>query len=319
MNIFYKNFYSQIFSIILFLSVIFYGEKSHSSQDIWFIDLQCVSWNCASCSNFEKISYFQLDDEGKWRHSDAVTFYETVSPDIPLIFFTPGYTSTSEDTVNAGMNLARLCGNEHPYRLVLWNWPAKRVYPGLAEDIRAKIPVAAASGLYMAMFLKKLPPKSQVSLYSFSFGARVVCDAVESLGDSRPEGMRISLVLSAAATDYFWLSENGRHLNVPRLIDRALILCNMHDRALRFYPLLYGDGSRPDALGRFGAPRCAISPEYRGKFESVDVGIYVGAQHKTQLHMDTPAFRQRIGKYLFFDETILPVSACEPVRGTENL
>ena len=284
--------------IIALFSIL--AARSAFTHDIWYIDSQSVSWTCATEADFSRISYFRLD-ENRWQRSDAAEFYETHSPEIPLVIFVPGYSATPADIVEEGMKLSALCAQKNiPCRMVFWGWPARRVYTPLPEDIRAKLPVTAASARYLAMFLRRLPPGSSVSMFGFSFGARIICDAVELLRNSCPPEIRIRLVLAAPASDRNWLGEHCRHADVPKIAEKTLILCNANDRALRFYPRLYADGSRPEALGRLGPHYCTISPEFRSKIETVDVGPYVGGQHRTLPYMDTPPFRRRMGTYLLF-------------------
>ena len=270
-----------------------------AEQDIWMIDTHQAPWNCATQAGFEKTVYYQLVGN-RWVRSNADMFFETQSPEVPLVLFSPGYTSTTSDTVEIGMTLVRLYKPGQNCRTVFWNWPAEKIRLRLARDIREKIAVTTANGKYMSMFLQQLKPESQVCIIGFSFGNRILCDAVEQLEGSRPDGMRIHLVLTASATDRGWLATGSRHGNIPHLAEKILILYNPADRALKFYPFLYGNGTRPDALGRFGPPIARISPEYRDKIEAVNVQPYVGKNHLTIYHLQTLVFRQRMNDYLFF-------------------
>ena len=271
-----------------------------AGQDIWLIDTRQTPWNCATETGFEKTVYYQLIDH-RWVRSDAETFFETQFPDVPLVLFSPGYTSTTSDTVEVGMSLVRLYNPEQNCRTVFWNWPAEKIRLPLGRDIREKIAVTEASAVYLAMFLRRLQPESQVCMIGFSFGNRIICDAVKRLGDDRPDGMRLHLVLTASATDYCWFASGSRHGEVPRLAEKILILYNPADRALQFYPLLYGNGSRPDALGRFGPPMARIAPEYRDHIEAINVQLYLGNRHRTIYYLQTSVFRQRMNDYLFFE------------------
>lgn len=271
------------------------------NQDIWLVDTHPASWTRATPNEFAKIRYFRLTPQG-WVRSDAATFFETQIPDLPLIVYSPGYTSTFSDTVRIGGQLVSLFDAGRPCRVVFWHWPSERVRRGIAKDIRAKIPVGNANGAYMAMFLQNLQPQSQVGIVAFSFGNRIVCDAVERIGVTGHADLRIRMVLAASATDYYAFAENGSHGNVPKTAERMLILYNPRDRALKFYPLLYGCGSGVDALGRYGPPARAIQSEYRRRIEAVNVQTSVGPRHRTVSHIGTPAFRSRIGTYLFFDD-----------------
>lgn len=291
-----------MFMVLCFLFSLFgTGTYVVAGQDIWLVDTHHAPWNNATKEGFAKVVYYQLDGH-RWVRSDAETFFETQSPEVPLVLLSPGYTSTTSDTIEVGMALVRLYESNQNCRTVFWSWPAEKIRLRLARDIRDKIHVAAASGGYMAMFLNRLKPDSQVCMIGFSFGNRIICDAVEKLGDDRPAGMRIHLVLTASATDRGWLATGSRHGNVPRLADKILILYNPADRALSFYPLLYGNGSRPDALGSFGPPLARIAQEYRGRIEAVNVQPYIGRNHLTLYHLQTPIFRLRMNDYLFFDD-----------------
>lgn len=286
------------------------GERA---QEIWFLDSYGMSWNNANEENFEKLKYYKLEGRS-WVLSDAQTFFETQDPEEPLIVFVPGYTSTTKDTVEVGMTMVRHFDPKKPARVVLWNWPALKRYCSLGHDIRAKMPVASASSDYLVMLLRKVKPESKVCIYGFSFGNRIVLDTVERLGTERPEGMRIRLVLGSAATDRSFLAYRHRNGNVPALSEKILVFYNPVDRALIFYPLIYGDGSRPQALGLNGASLCSIRPEYRNRFEMVNLFPEVGVRHITVVLMRSPAFRQRIGTYFFFDgETHTGASTIEEI------
>lgn len=287
-----------VYFILIVVSSV--GYRCFADQDIWLIDTHQAPWNNASEAGFARAVYYQLVGN-KWVRSDAESFFETQITDVPLVVFSPGYTSTTSDTVEVGMSLVRLYKPGQDCRTVFWNWPAEKNRCRLAPDIRDKINVTAASGDYMAMFLNRLKPDTKVCMVGFSFGNRILCDAVVRLGDDRPDGMRIHLVLTAAATDRCSLVSGARHGEVPRLAEKILILFNPADSALRFYPLLYGNGSRPDALGRFGPPMASIAPEYRHRIEAFNVQPYVGSHHLTVYHLQTPVFRRGMNDYLFFD------------------
>jgi hypothetical protein len=286
-------------TILFLIAVSLNTCQCFAEQDVWLIDTHQAPWTHASEAGFEKVVYYQLVDN-RWVRSDAESFFETQNPEVPLVVFFPGYTSTTSTTIEVGMSLVRMYKSEQKCRTVFWNWPSEKIRLRLAPDIRDKISIAEASGDYLAMFLNRLNPESQVCMLGFSFGNRIICDAVANLGDNRPDRMQIHLVLTAAATDWHWLMTGARHGDIPRLAEKILILYNPADRALKFYPFLYGDGSCPEALGRFGPPLSGIAPEYRNRIEAVNVQHYIGGRHLTIWHLQTPIFRQRMNDYLFF-------------------
>ena len=297
-----KAFYVFLLMIVIKMAC---SCEALAEHDIWLVDTHQASWHQASEESFERFVYYQLIDN-KWVKSDTETFYATQDPAIPLVVFSPGYTSTISDTTEVGMALVRLYKPEQECRTVFWCWPAEKIRCRLAPDIREKISVAAASGDYLAMFLRRLKAESKVCMIGFSFGNRIICDTTEKMHDDQPEGMQIHLVLTAAANDRIWLASGSRHGNVPQVAKKILVLYNPVDAALKFYPLLYGNGSRPDALGRFGPPTSFILPEFRERIEAINVKAYVGKNHRTVYYLHTPIFRQRMNAYLFFGETESP-------------
>lgn len=284
------------------LCCLFLSGNVYGNQDVWIVDTHPASWTRPNESEFVKIRYRHLEDN-RWVSSDAATFLETHSPEIPLIVFTPGYTATLSDTLQVWRTMTRKLDRGKPCRIVMWNWPSEKVQQRLIPDIRAKIPVAAANGRYMAWFLSSLPENSKVCLLGFSFGNRIMSDAVQHLGDDKPEGMRIHLVLVAPATDANSLGEGRKHGNVPKTAEKILVFYNHSDFRLHFYPHLYGPSYRTESLGKLGPPMRLISPEYRDRIEAVNLNPYVGCYHRTLMHLETPAFRHRAARYLLFDET----------------
>ncbi len=284
-----------------FILCVFAVQIAWAAQDVWIVDSHAASWTRATDEAYAKITYTQLD-ENRWQRKDAAAFAETLSKDVPLVIYVPGYTTTMDDLVSIGMCMVRAYGPGRTARTVFWNWPSERVTGGLGNDIRGKIYVAQANAEYLAKFLKSLPADTKVSLVAFSFGTRVACDAVENLKDSMPENLHVRMVLMGAATDYAALGEKYRNADVPKIAEKILVLYNPDDRALHFYPRLYGGRGGPEALGKCGPPRNLILPEFRDRVEGVNVNPYVGPKHQTILHLSTPAFRNRMGTYLFFED-----------------
>jgi len=272
------------------------------NHDIWRIDLRPVAHLTACEHNFSKLRYFRLENN-RWQPSDAETFFDTQCADMPLIVFAQGYSLTSQETTQVGLTLVRHFDPKKPCRVVLWDWYSDKRDKHLRRDLRSKIPVGYNTANYLALFLQKTKPQSKVCLFGFSFGCRIICDAVEALRTSghRPEGLRLHLVLSGAATDQHWFAQGQRHGNVPEIVERVLVTYNSDDWVLRLYPLMYHIRSEARALGLKGLPMRNIAPEYRDRFENINVERYIGHKHQTRYHMRTPAFQSRISKYFFFE------------------
>jgi len=271
-------------------------------QDIWRVDLHAVAYLSASEQHFPQLTYYRWENN-QWGASDAETFFATQQPEIPLIIFVPGYTSTTQQTTRVGLGVVRNFDPNKPCRVVFWDWYSDKNTERIRRDVREKLPIVGNTSDYLALFLQKLKPQSKVCLFGFSFGSRIVCLAVETLRKSglQPERLRLHLVLSGAATDQNWFAQGQRHGRVPEIVEKILITYNPDDWALRFYPLMYNHRDRVSALGFTGLPMQSIAPEFRAKFENIDINRYIGTEHKTLSHVQTPVFRSRINTYFFFE------------------
>jgi len=271
-------------------------------QDIWRVDLHAVARLAAGEQHFSKLAYYRWENN-RWVASDAETFFNTQQPEIPLIVFAPGYTSTTQQTTKVGLGVVRNFDPNKPCRVVFWDWYADRGVGNIRCDVRSKLPIINNTANYLALFLQTLKPQSKVCLFGFSFGSRIVCNAVETLrkNDRQPEGLRLRLVLSGAATDQNWFARGQRHSKVPEIVEKILITYTSDDWVLQFYPMMYNFRDRAPALGFKGLPIQSIAPEFRSKFENININRYIGKEHKTLVHVQTPVFRNRINTYFFFD------------------
>ena len=271
-------------------------------QDIWRVDSHAVARLAAGEQHFAKLAYYRWENN-RWQASDAETFFNTQQPDIPLIIFAPGYSVTTQQITQLGLSIAQNFDPDKPCRLVLWSWYADRGIGNIRRDIRSKLPIVHNTADYLALFLQKVNPQSKVCLFGFSFGSRIICNAVEAwrTQDPQPERLRLRLVLSGAATDQDWFAQGHQHGKVPEVTEKILITYNSNDWALRFYPFLYNYRHRPTALGLRGLPMQSVAPELRSRFENVDVNPYIGNRHETLSHVQTTVFRSRINTYFFFE------------------
>ena len=271
-------------------------------QDIWRVDLYTAAYFPASERYFSHLAYYRWENN-HWAASDAETFFRTQQPEIPLIIFAPGYTSTTSRTTQVGLGIVQSFDPNKPCRVIFWDWYSDRGPGNIRRDVRSKLPIANNAGVYLALFLQNLKPQSKVCLFGFSFGSRIVCHAAETLrrNDQRPEGLRLNLVLSGAATDQNWFARGQQHSRVPEIVEKILVTYNPDDWVLRFYPLMYNFRDKAPALGFKGLPMWCIPPEFRAQFENINVQRNIGKEHQTLFHVRTPAFQSRINTYFFFE------------------
>jgi hypothetical protein len=273
-----------------------------NKQDIWRVDLRPVARLKAGEQHFAKLKFHRWV-ENRWQPSDRETFFETQQAELPLIVFVPGYNLTTRETTQVGLGLVRNFDPEKPCRIIFWDWFSDRGPGNIRRDVRSKLPIVNNTAGFLSLFLQKVEPQSKVCLFGFSFGCRIACQAVEMLRQSeqQPEGMRLHLVLSGAATDQNWFAKGQQHGKTPEIIEKILITYNPDDWVLRFYHLMYECGYRPTALGYEGLPVRSIAPEFRERFENINVNRSTGDEHQTLLHVRSPAFQSRINTYFFFE------------------
>jgi len=296
------------FPIVLLLLILSKTQAAmvvvpNENQDIWRVDLHALARLNASEQHFPKLKFYRWINR-RWTVSDAETFFDTQKPEHPLIIFAQGYSLTTPETTQVGLGVVRTFDPNKPCRVVFWDWYSD--WGGIINirrDVRSKIPIADNAARYLALFLETLEPESKVCLFGFSFGARIVCHAVEALrkNDRVPDGLRLRLVLAGAASDRDWFAKGQRHEKVPQIVEKILVTYSPNDWVLRFYPLIYDFRCHVTALGLEGLPMRHIAPEYRDRFENVNVNRYIGNEHKTLLHVQTPAFRSRVNTYFFFE------------------
>lgn len=271
-------------------------------QNIWRVDLRSVAQLTDCSRHFDKLKFYRWNNKC-WQPSDAETFFSTHRADVPLIFFLPGFTSTTPQTTQVGLSIVQTFDPDKPCRVVFWDWLSDRGTTGLRRDVQSKIPIIGNTAGYLSLCLQKLEPQSKVCLFGFSFGCRIACHAAEKLRKSglQPDGQRLHLVLSGAATDQNWFGKGQQHGKTPEIIEKILVTYNPDDWVLRYYPLMYSIGCNPAALGLEGLPMRSIAPEFRDRFENVNVSRYIGDAHQTLPHVRCPAFQSRVNTYFFFE------------------
>jgi hypothetical protein len=160
----------------------------------------------------------------------------------------------------------------------------------------------------VAWLINRTRPGVPLDLIGFSFGARVVTGSLELLGggclagqvlpDRTPGHAPIRVMLAAAALDSDWLLPGHRDGLALGQVERMLVSIDPADRALHFYPRLYGRGG-PEALGSCG-PEC---PEHLGpqavKLDLVDVQCEVGKVHDWSNYASAYSLMSRLGWYAF--------------------
>ena len=194
--------------------------------------------------------FCQVLENGAWRVADVSEFYSGNSPERPTVVWAHGFQTDIATAANdsfvlaASIARARLAtGTNRAYRIVVWKWASERTGARLRVDAVMKEQIAENEGRYLANFIGGISNDNNVSFLGFSFGARVVGSALQTLACS-PNGYanssrsgRISLILASAGCDY-GAFDYGRYARGSKLPSYVLNVYNPADGALRFYPFV---------------------------------------------------------------------------------
>jgi hypothetical protein len=261
---------------------------------------------------------------GEWLPSSSDEFVAAAHhEDLPTCFWIHGnwvdhYTAAAEGW-RVYEALKRYAPSECRFRFVIWSWPATQSQ-GALRDVRAKAVCSDLHAYYLARLLRQLPSSAQVSVWGFSYGARLGAGALHLLGGgslagrtltaaespgsppwadaaSSPHPRRLRGVLLAPGAESCSLAAGQRHGQALQVVEQLLVLYNSRDSVLHWYPLLYGLRG-PTALGHTGV--AGYLAENRGKVSQIDAAAWIGNQHDWQPYLDSPALMGRAAPLLLF-------------------
>ena len=250
----------------LFASLLLaFSVPSLKAADAWFADTR------PGAASFSRL------EADAWMPSTDREFLETFDSAAPLVVVVHGNWMSLAEAKAHGKVLHQRSRNIGPHRLLVWSWPSDRIGTRLRQDVQTKASRADAQSKHLIALLRSLPADSRVSLVGFSFGAKLVCNALQNYGEESSTH-RIRTVLLAAAMDQASLQPGNQYGNALAATEKMLVHVNRFDSRLRFYPLLNGCGG-PEAVGREGINRHGMSAEAMGKIRSVSVNRLIGSKH----------------------------------------
>ena len=259
------------------------------ADDVWFIDTRSAQVTPDGKIGFlsvEKLSSTP-DSSKQWMPSSLDEFLRTHDPEKPMVIMIHGNLMPRPEARSHGLAFYRYSRKIGDHRLVVWCWPSEKQYCRIRPDAQTKAIRADTQGPCLAAFLREFgsaKPNSKVSILGFSYGAKVMCKALDILGreqESSERGnnaLRIRPILLAAAMDRSSLAPRHNYGHALDMVDEMLIHVNRNDKTLRFYPLLFRLHG-PQAIGKEGVSLAGVSPENRRKVKSVRVDHLIGEDH----------------------------------------
>ena len=143
--------------------------------------------------------YLYRMEAGAWV-AKSVDDFATTNGAFATIVYAHGYQTDMTDATQdaaafkATLDAARQSvGAERPFRLVVWKWNSERDTARIRIDAQEKAFLADYSGKALGRFLGGLDPNGDLALVGFSFGARVVGSALQTLAISNVENAVVDL------------------------------------------------------------------------------------------------------------------------------
>jgi hypothetical protein len=287
------------------------ARADNGPQQVWLISSRQAPCEPSACGGETRLGYWLLGPGNQWVPASLDAFLATDSAAVPTVIFIHGNRVDADRAVCDGrlvLGPLTAAARGRPFRFVFFSWPADRLSGGPREDAQCKALRSDAQSYYLAWLMNRMHAGTPVDLIGFSFGARVITGALEMLGggcvagqvlaDRTPGHGPIRVMLVAAALDSDWLLPTHRDGLALGQVERMLVSVDPVDRALHFYPRLYGRGG-PEALGACG-PDC---PEQLGpraaKIELVNVECEVGKVHDWNNYASACSLASRLGWYAF--------------------
>ncbi|MBQ7814845.1 MAG: hypothetical protein IJ387_10185, partial [Thermoguttaceae bacterium] len=134
--------------------------------------------------------YLYRLEGGAWVAKDVADFYADAA-EFATVVYAHGYqTDMTDATRDAAAFKAVLAaarqnvGADRAFRLVVWKWNSERDAARIRIDAQSKASLADWSGKALGRFLGGLDANADFALVGFSFGARVVGSALETLAQN---------------------------------------------------------------------------------------------------------------------------------------
>ena len=282
---------------------------SRPQDEIWLVSTRHIG--CLESGAAPDFRTQRYDAQLGWQPSDIGELFRPASADQILVIYVHGNRVPSSAVACEGRFVYRLLASQvddtASIRFVIWSWPSAQVR-GQLRDVRVKAQRTETDGYCLGWFLTQLPESQRVSLFGYSFGARIATGAMHLVGGGRLSGWALpphkevslntrAVVLAAALHDY-WLRPGGYHDQAVSHLDFLLNLHNCCDPVLKRYARLYKH-SHAAALGFSGMYTGDLGPVAR-RIEQQDVCGIVQRSHAAIHYLENSRLRRRIQDVLLW-------------------
>lgn len=270
-------------------------------NEIWQINTRQLP----PCRANPRPRVYQLEENGS-RCWEPRSVEELLAPyDGIVVVFVHGNRMEAQNALNRGMMYYRCLTACHgpKVRFIIWSWPSQQIH-GQLKDIRVKAQRADCEGAYVAWFLNQLLDEQPTSLIGYSYGARVLANAMHLLrrGGTRQMALdrerQMRVVFNAPAMASRDLSHGGRYRLATTQIDRMLMLYNSRDPILKRYALV-APRRHPHALGYTGLTSAIPGG---AKIRQINVAPVVGRSHYEPRYLQNPGLLAEMRRCLLWQQ-----------------
>ncbi len=282
-------------------------------DSLWMVRSRCLCCSCGDKQKNPEFRFWRHEGNCGWQETDWSDWTAAEPPGTVTVIYVHGNRVEEGDAAGRGWAayraLVREAADSGPIRFVIWAWPSAKL-PGLRpkRDVQVKAARTPCQSYRLAHFLTQLNPDTQLGLWGYSFGARIISGALHlteggALGclqsdgsDARPaHSVRVAML--AAAMDNDWWLPGHHHERAWSAVDRLCLLYNTCDPVLRFYPRL--DRRCPaQALGYTGFDWPASLGDDAWRLEQADVCCEIGKTHDEHAYLASDAVMRRVSETL---------------------
>ncbi len=282
-------------------------------DSLWLIETRHLGCPDPDLPPIESFQYLRYEGQN-WQQSDFPDF-QNDHRDM-TVFYIHGNRVDSSQAFSRGREayeaLVQPAAQPAAVRFVVWSWPSTQIH-GPKRDVLTKAARTNVESYYLASLLSQFPPETEVGLFGFSFGARIISGSLHLLSGSDLCGYRLAsaeplpvlrprAVLTAAAMDRSWWLPGGFHSQCPAVADSLLVQFNPNDPVLKLYPRI-DRRSRPQALGYTGFPWAGTLDS--GTLQQQNVGCRLGKTHDVSRYFEAPEIVGR-ARQVLLDPPLLP-------------
>lgn len=291
---------------------------SHGKEDrqqLWLINTRCAPLSGDLQAGQKSIHYWRLSSDCVWQHANEESFSTGSDADVSTTILIHGNRHDDDQAIGFAWPIYRRMlknAQDKPFRLVIWSWPSEQIGRRTRPDVQLKFRYCDAQAYYLAAQLERLPEDMPLCLIGYSMGAKIAAAGLHLLAGGEVACQKLykenasnqsnkhfasaNMLMVSAAMDDDSLAADGTYSRAISQVDRILVVRNACDRALKWYPRIYGRRG-PDALGFVGPAGCG---EYQN-IELLDVSCVVGKAHRWESYLSSCSLLEAIDRYIFKD------------------